>query len=164
MAYVVGKFKYHSCYSGDEGLVLPFQEGAAQTFKAGDIVKLSAGKIIVAVEASADLLLGYALADASGITDTIISVQVIRTNDVFIVPYESDDTFVIADVGIATGFGAKRTNNKWMINNDNVVAAQIVFHPLASIEYDARQLLGATAGGAAYVRFNRSNLQFDVDV
>lgn len=164
MAYVVGKFKYHSVNQGDEGLVLPYQEGAAQTFKAGEIVKLSSGKIIVATEASADLLLGYALADASGVTDTIVSVQVIRPSDVFIVPYEADDTFVITDVGVSTGYGAKRTNNKWMINNDNTTAAQVVFHPLASIEYDARQLLGATAGGAAYVRFNTSNLQFSVDV
>lgn len=162
MAYIVGKFKYHSCYEGDEGLVLPFQEGAAQSFKAGELVKLSSGKIIVATEASADLMLGYALSDASGVTDTIISVQVIRPTDVFIVPYESDDTFAITDVG--TGYGAKRTNNKWLINQDNVTAAQVVFSVLGSLEYDARQILGATAGGAAYVRFNPSNLQFSVDV
>lgn len=164
MAYLTGKFKYHSTYQGDEGLVLPFQEGASQTFKQGEAVKLSSGKIIVATEASADVILGFALRDATGTTDSFISVQVIRQSDVFIMDYETDDTFAIADVGNATGFGAKRTSNKWMVNQDNVTAAQVVFHVLGSLEYDVTGKLVASAGGPAYVRFNPSNIEFTRDV
>ena len=86
MAYKIPKFKYHSVAQGDEGLVIPFQEGATQTFKEGDLLKLSSGKVIIATVSSTDLILGFALVDATGVTDSVIPVQVIRPSDVFIMP------------------------------------------------------------------------------
>ena len=114
MAYQIGRFKYHSCYKGDEGLVLPFAEGATQSFKHGDLVKLSSGKIIIGVKSETDIMLGFALDDATGVTDTLLRVQVIRPDDVFLVHYDSTDTFAVADVGVF--FAAENANNIWEVD------------------------------------------------
>ncbi len=158
MAYRPEKFKYHSAYGGDEGLVLPFQEGGTQTFKEGDLVKLSSGKIIINTKASTDKILGFALADASGTTDTIISVQVIRPSDVFLMSFDADDTFVITNVG--NNFETETANNKWEIDQDATEPENAALWVLASPEYNVFNELAATAGGAAYVRFNPMHLEF----
>lgn len=162
MAYKIGKFKYHSAYQGDEGLVNHYQEGASQTFKAGELVKLSSGKIIIATAASTDIILGYALADASGVTDTLVPVQEVRPSDVFIAPLDAASTFAITDVGVA--YAASVASATWKVNKAGGAATTTaVFRVLGSPEYDVRGKLLATAGGPVYVRFNPSNLQFGLD-
>jgi len=162
MAYKVGKFKYHSAYRGDEGLVQEYQEGAAQTFKQGDLVKLSSGKIIIATAASTDIILGYALADASGVTDTLISVQEIRPSDYFVVPLDSAGTFAVTDVGVA--YAASTSANTWFCNKTGGAATTTaVFRVVGSVEYDIRGKLRSTAGGPVLVRFNPSNIQSGLD-
>jgi len=70
---------------GDPPDVAHYPEAASQTFKAGDLVTLSSGKVAVAVAASttyasADLeagtVLGIALADATGVTGTAVPVAI----------------------------------------------------------------------------------------
>lgn len=61
--------------------VMPFTEGASQSFVAYELVKLSSGKIVIAKAAgntltTGDLILGRALSDASGVTDNPINVDV----------------------------------------------------------------------------------------
>lgn len=163
MAYVVGKFKYHSVYQGDEGLVLNFPDTAGQAYKAGDLVKLTSGKLVISTAASADRHLGFALTDSTGVVDTLVPVQVIRPADVFIVKYQPGDTFVITDIN-NVGYVAATANNTWYIDNDSTTAANVVFIVLGSLEYDARGILGATDGGAAYVHFNPDNIVFGTGV
>lgn len=161
MPFQLDKFKYHSCYSGDEGLVLPFQEGATQTFKRGDLVKLDTGLIKIATKTSTDIILGFALKDATGTTNSLIPVQVIRPSDVFLMPYDGDDTFAIANVG--TAFELEVANARWEVNQDGTNAVDTALWVLGSIEYNIEETLSATAGGIAYVRFNASNLEFSRD-
>ena len=163
MPYSIGKFKYHSCYQGDEGLVLQFPEGAGQTFKAGDMLKFSSGEVVISTASSVDVHLGFALKDATGTQGTYLPVQVIRPGDVFIVSMQSDDTYVVANNG--DNFGTATASNKWTVNQDEGGATtEAVFRVLGSAEYDARGILRATAGGPVYVSFNPSNIVMGVDV
>ncbi len=166
MAYEIGKFKYHSTYQGDEGLVLPFAEGpATETFVHGDLVKLSSGKIIIAVKSSADVVLGFALDPATGTEDTILRVQVIRPSDVFIVHYDGDDTFAVANVGVF--YESEVANAIWEVNQDATGTTDALWEVLGSAEVTrgaTGPVLNATAGGPVYVRFNPSNIEFGKDV
>ncbi len=161
MAYQINKFKYHSCYQGDEGLVLSFEEGAGETFKEGDLVKLASGLAVIATKSSTDLILGFALKDASGVTNQTLPVQVIRPSDVFIMPLDGDDTFVIANVGNV--YETEVANARWEVNIDGTTATEKVCWVLGSLEYNLAGTLAATAGGPVYVRFNASNLEFSRD-
>jgi len=63
----------------NEACVFPFPEAASQSFKAGDLVTLSGGKIQAPVAAGNNLganddPVGIALADASGTTNNMLSV------------------------------------------------------------------------------------------
>lgn len=60
---------------------LRFPEAASQSFKAGDLVILSSGKVAISVAAGNSLdtdtkILGMALEPATGVTDTMVSVLV----------------------------------------------------------------------------------------
>ena len=166
MAYGIGKFKYHSTYAGDEGLVLTFAEGpATETFVHGDLVKLSSGKIIVATKSSADVVLGFALDPATGTEDTILRVQVIRPSDVYIVHYDADDTFVVANVGVF--YEAELASATWEVDQDTTGTTDALWEVLGSAEITqgaTGPVLNPTAGGPVYVRFNPSNIEFGKDV
>ncbi len=165
MAYRLDKFKYHSLYQGDEGLVLPFLEADSQSFKAGDMVKFASGEIVIAVKSSTDVILGFALEDATNVTsgNKYIKVQVIRPSDIFLVAMDADDTFVVADTGI--NFGTETALNKWEVDQDATGATtEAVFRVLGSAEFNSLGELSATAGGPVYVSFNPSNIVMGVDV
>ncbi len=155
------KFKYHSCYQGDEGLVLNFEEGAGQTFKAGELVKLASGLIVILTKTSTDLVLGFALSDATGVTNALIPVQVARPDDCFIMPLDGDDTFAIANTGVA--YETEVANARWEVNIDGTNAVDTACWVLGSLEYNEAGVLAATAGGPVYMRFNASNLEFSRD-
>ncbi len=60
---------------------MTFTEGASQTFPCYELVTFSSGKVVIAKAAgstlvTADLILGRALSDASGVTDNPIIVDV----------------------------------------------------------------------------------------
>ena len=79
----------------DRITVLP--EAASQTFKSGDLVIISSGK--VAVASSDDDVFGVAMQDASGTTNTPTNVYVIYPGDKFIA--ESGAATAIANQGVA---------------------------------------------------------------
>lgn len=95
MAIVVRSFEYVPTFGQDTGLVLKQFEAASQVFKTGDLVNLVASKLTLA-GADPATILGIALADASGVTDTLLPVQVIREEDVFRAKFAN--AVVIADV------------------------------------------------------------------
>lgn len=72
--------RYYGVRGGANDALLFIKEAASQSFKAGDLVLLSSGKVAVAGTDNADLdtddgaILGMALKDASGVTDTLVPV------------------------------------------------------------------------------------------
>jgi len=169
--------KYISAFYGDEGLVLPFEEGASQTFKAGDLVKLSAGAIITCgTNLAAQVAVGMALKPATGVTGAIIPVRVIRKSDVWSGRYQSDDTFAVADVTGGTGFdlvteGASAAG-EWVIDQDDAAPANArIFGSMewsgagTSLNAEDKTLVGntnlaATAGGPVVFRFSQAATVF----
>ena len=79
----------------DRITVLP--EAATQSFKTGDLVIISSGKVAVATDD--ENVFGVAMNDASGTTDTDVSVYVIYPGDKFIA--ESGAATAVANQGVA---------------------------------------------------------------
>lgn len=169
--------KYIPAFYGDEGLVLPFEEGATQSFKAGDLVILSSGAIVTAgTNLAAQVAVGMALKPATGVTGAIIPVRVIRKSDVWAGRYQSDDTFAVADVVPTTGFdlvteGAVAAG-EWVINQDDATpgSARIMTSMEwsgggTSLNAEDKTLVGntnlaATAGGPVVFRFAQAATVF----
>lgn len=161
-AIQVNGFQYVPAYMGDEGLVVQFTEGAAQSFKAGDPVKLSGGKIIAATATAnnldaAQVLVGFAMQKATGVTDAACPVRVIRpSTDVFIVnldPTATANTFVTTMVG--STIGISQVGTEWFADGDQVPgvpAGDTYVQVLASAEW-GEIALTATVGGPIYVKF-----------
>ena len=103
-------------YTGGEApAAIPYTEAASQTFKAGDPLTLSSGKVAVAVAANAtyasgDLesakVIGFALKDASGATDAPIMVSPLRDDVEWLVPvaHGTPASAVIAQANVGAGF------------------------------------------------------------
>jgi len=163
-AIQVNGFTYVPAYEGDEGLVVQFTEGASQSFKAGDPVKLSAGKIIAATATANNLdadqvLVGFAMKKATGVTDAACQVRVIRpSTDVFMVnldPTATAGTFVTTMVGVPISIS--QVGTEWFADGDVTADAYVV--PLASAEWGEIGL-AAQVGGPIYVKFLEGNTIF----
>jgi len=110
-----------------------YPEAASQTFKRGDAVYLASGKVTVAITTGSDVagatkLLGIALADASGTTDTGIPVALASHNLRWVLPVASDDssdTTVVTDVGAAYGL-RRHGDGKWAINTNEGTDTKVV--------------------------------------
>lgn len=149
-----GKMVYASD-KADE-LVLTLTEGAGQTFKSGDPVILSSGKVIVHSAAAGAVLgavlgLGIADQDASGVTDNPIRVRIPRPGDLYLMSYQSDDTPAVADIN-PTGFdlirGSAGTGTVF-VDQDTTTNPKVVV--VGSADPDLP--LGASAaGGPVLVR------------
>lgn len=165
--------KYVPAYYGDQGLVLPFIEGASQSFAADDPVKLSSGSIVAtAVPPTSDVILGFAQKAATGVTGAVIPVRVIRPSDVYEAHFDLDDTFTAADVG--TKYGIKRavTGGYWVVDQDDTTNVKVVV--LGSEEWTrgtanlnsespfsaTTGVLAATVSGPIYVRFMEAAIEF----
>jgi len=156
MSFQLNKFKYHSV-AGDEGLVLEFAEAASQSFEYGDLVILTGGKLVEETTPAAANVLGFVLQAASTTTDTRLQVQIIRQDDVFIVPMQAADTFAVANVGTAYDF-VQSAGNQWEVDTGSTTDAFAVI--LGSPEIDATGALNATAGGPVYVKFLNADTTF----
>lgn len=163
-AIQVNGFTYVPAYMGDEGLVVQFTEGATQSFKAGDPVKLSSGKIIAATATANNLdvdqvLVGFAMQKATGVTDAACKVRVIRpSTDVFMAnldPTATANTFVTTMVGVPISIS--QVGTEWYVDGDVTLDAYVV--PLASAEWGEIGL-AATVGGPIYVKFLEGNTIF----
>lgn len=149
-----GKMVYASDRADELFLTLP--EGASQSFKNGDPVILSSGKVIVHSAAASAVLgavvaLGIADQDASGTTDNPVRVRVPRKGDLYLMSYQSDDTPAVADVN-TTGFdlirGASGTGQIF-VDQDTATNPKVVVCGTA----DPDLPLGASsAGGPVLVR------------
>ena len=130
---------------GDPPDVAHYPEAASQTFKAGDLVTLSSGKVAVAVAASttyasADLeggtVLGIALADATGVTDTAVPVAI--ANSRLLIPLlvlhgtPASAVTAVTQVGTAYDIAHYTINGvtTWGYTIDDTSASNIVIHNL----------------------------------
>lgn len=70
--------------------IVAAQEGSgAQSYKAGDLLKFSSGKVVIA---TAGAIHAIALEDATGTTSTNTMVELIDQDTVYVTPYHTDAT------------------------------------------------------------------------
>lgn len=170
-------FKYVPAYYGDQGLVLPFIEGASQSFAADDPVKLSSGSIVAtAIPPTTDVILGFAQKAATGVTGAVIPVRVIRPSDVYQAHFEVGDTFTAASVGAFYGIARDEdaSGHYWVIDKGNTTDANAPVVVLGSEEWTRGSsnlnsenpfsantgVLSASSGGPVYCRFREAHIEF----
>ena len=124
----------------DRITVLP--EAATQTFVAGDLVIISSGK--VAVMTDDDDIFGVALNDASGTTDTDVSVYVIHPGDKFIA--EASATTAVSNQGVA--YALVVTSGSMAVNPGSTTTAAFYIDSL-----DPRDGAHTGSGGRVIGRF-----------
>lgn len=125
--------------------VLP--EAATQTFKTGDLVIISSGKIAVATDD--DDVFGVALHDASGTTNTDTFVYVIHPGDKFIA--EASDTTAVTNQGVA--YALVMTSGSMAVNPGSTSTAAFYIDSL-----DPRDGATTGAGGRVIGRFVYTSL------
>lgn len=105
-----------------------FPEAASQTFKRGDLVYLVSGKVtVVPSSPTTEKILGMALADASGTTDTMLPVLIADDNVEFSVPVyhgtPASAITAVTDVGLDGGYGLKKatvsSRPAWALDLEN---------------------------------------------
>lgn len=129
----------------DRITVLP--EAATQTFKQGDLVIISGGK--VAVMTDDDDIFGVAMQDASGTADTDVPVYVIHASDKFIA--EASTTTAQTNVGVA--YALVVTSGSMAVNPGSTTTAAFYIDSL-----DPRDGATTGAGGRVIGRFIYTSL------
>ena len=131
-------------FHGGPPIVVNFPEGAGQSFKRGEFVKLSAGKVVLAANTDTQFL-GIALADASGVTDTNVQVALATADTVFAANLTTSQVTAVTDV--AKSYGFTIVSAKWHLNNT-------VFGANARaliVDFDGRDTIGDTQGRLHFV-------------
>lgn len=94
-----------------------FLEGAAQTFKAGHIVVLSAGKVVKgASDPTASTVLGIAAEAATGVTDSKIGVILAHEDGEFLGNVQDTGALALANIGTAYGVVLDATNDIFRVD------------------------------------------------
>jgi hypothetical protein len=148
--------------------IMHYPEAAGQTFVAGDLVYLAAGKVTKSGVNPASLF-GIALEDATGVTDTDISVEVFDNNTVLIISLvdstntdgSTGDGFVdpsASDLGGTTvGFQLDPVGGKFVANKNAAATNKIgtIIGYVKPIRLVSR-IVAATApyGSPVYVKLN----------
>lgn len=83
--------------------IMYFLEGAAQTFKPGHVVILTAGKIVKGASAAVAAIVGIAAEAASGVTDRKIGVYMADENTEFQGRVQDTGALALANVGAQYG-------------------------------------------------------------
>lgn len=150
-------FRYFPNSGDPTGLVLAFREADSQTFKAGDLVFLSAGLLTICGPDPA-VILGIALEDATNVTSghKYLKVNVIRPDDVFESQFTAatpaNAVFAATDQG--KGYEIVKTSaGLWEVDHDNVGATLMRVKVLGSQEFGSDGLPKFSARGPILVRF-----------
>jgi len=163
MAYKPVSVEYVPQYRGDEGLVLHFVPTAAETFLKGDLLKITSGKVLVAVTATAGVHLGFAMNDAQTIATpgtaavlrSYVSVQVIRVNDLWVGLLGASETYADTDA-LGTSYDIiKVASGNWRPSKASAAACLKL---TASAEVtsgvtNTGPAANYTAGGPVYFKF-----------
>jgi len=122
-------------------------EAASQSFKAGDLVILTSGK--VAIVTSDQTVYGVALKDASGTTGADVPVLVIQPDQIFLA--QADTTTAATHVGGKYGLNIGTAGSMSVdIGDTSTTTVRIE-------KLDPRD--GAKANGRVYVKFDPDKLQ-----
>lgn len=122
--------------SGGPPYTRSWPEAASQTFKKGDFVVLSSGKVTLCAD-DAGTILGIAAQDASGVTDTMIPVIEANDDTVFIV--NGISTTAVTQVGTTCAVDLTSTN--WTVDTADTTGGVLVVTGL-----DPRDAVGDTNG------------------
>lgn len=104
-------------------------EGAAQSWKKGALLKAAGGKIVIATESDATLLLGIALGDASGVTDKKANFCPALPHVVFQGELSdlTDGAYTLVQTDLYGDFGLNVAGDgKWFVDADEAAAEQVV--------------------------------------
>jgi len=103
-----------------------FLEGAAQSFKAGHVVVLTAGKVVKgATDPAAGTVLGIAAEAASGITDNKVGVFVGDENAEFIGNVQDAGALALANVGLSCGLVLDAVNDIFRVDLGDTTNLQV---------------------------------------
>ena len=124
-----------------------YPEASAQTFKVGDLVKLSSGQ--VAIASSDQSVFGVAAKDASGTTNADVPVYVITGEQVWVAQANTTTSagHVGEDYGLSIG-----TAGSMAVDIADTSTTSVIIQAL-----DSRD--GAAANGRVLVRFDPDKLQ-----
>jgi hypothetical protein len=123
---------------GGPPAILHFPEAATQSFKLGEFVYLTGGKVAAYV-ADGSSILGIALQDASGTTDTSIPVALATADTIFVGNVDASLTTAQSNVGQA--YDLNLTSNKWHVDTSSIAAARALV-----VGLDSRDTVGDIAG------------------
>lgn len=139
---------------GFQQITGPFQveyipeHGTANSFVAGDLVKTTTGKAVLASDDA--VLVGVAAKDATGTEDTLIPVYVITPTQLWVA--EVDTTSATSQVGIAYGLNIGTAGSMSVDIGDTSTTSVRVER------LDSRDAAG-TALGRVVVKFDQAALQ-----
>jgi hypothetical protein len=103
-----------------------FLEGATQSFKAGHVVVLNAGKVVKgASDPAAGTVLGLAAEDATGITDSKVGVFVGDEGGEFIGNVQDTGALALANVGLSCGLVLDAVNNIFRVDLGDTTNLQV---------------------------------------
>lgn len=112
-------------------------EGGSQTFKKGDFLILSSGRVVISGSApSAATVLGIAAHDASGVQDTPVAIEEANDDTLFVI--NGISTTAITHIGVACQLNL--TSGNWTA--DTGTAA----NTLIPVKLDPRDTLADTNG------------------
>lgn len=109
-----------------------FPEAASQSFKKGEFVYLASGKLTVC-GADPATILGIAMEDATGTTDTKLAVAIANKDTVFEgnVYHATPASAITAITTIGTDYGIVNANNKWYIDLANETNVRVLIRDLS---------------------------------
>jgi len=103
-----------------------FPEGAGQTFKAGHVVLLSAGKVVKAgSDPAAGTVAGVAAEAATGTTDSKIGVFIADETAEFIGNVQDTGVLAVANVGLSCGLVLDATNDIHRVDLSDTTSLQV---------------------------------------
>jgi hypothetical protein len=141
-------------WHGGPAIVVTRPEAAGQSFKRGEFVYLSGGKVTLAA-VTQNTFLGMALHDASGTTDTPVQIALATADTVFSANLTTGQTTAVADVGKSYGFAI--VSARWHLSNAIVGAnARALI-----VDLDDRDVVGDTQGRLLFILLGKFR-QIDV--
>jgi hypothetical protein len=110
-----------------DATIFNFPEAASQTFKKGQAIYLSSGKV-AACATDAVLIAGFACQDASGITDTEIAVAIAQPGTLFEmnIYHSTPASAITAVTDVGTRYGLYVSGNKSYVDKEDLVNLRFV--------------------------------------
>ena len=136
-------------FSGDPH-VRVYPEGSTQSFKQGDLVKLSSGLVVIA--SSDQDVTGVALKDATTATTGLIPVSIVDPSQIWLC--EADATIAVTSRGVAYGLNIATAGSMSVDISDTTTTSVMV----ESVD------LGVKNGGATTGAGGRLQVRFKYDV